>query len=168
MNALLLYWKPLAVAVVLGLASWFFYGAGADSVRAEYAARDTAAASKYAKDLSEAISQRDQAIKLHNDFQTEASKAYQVLEREKQNAEEKAVRAVATGTRKLYVLAKCPAANGVSAVPQAPADPNGPTAAVRIELEPGVGADIKRFGNRINQLQRQYNYCYQTLENDRK
>jgi hypothetical protein len=166
MNANLIY--AFIVVAVLTVVGFVGYRTGANSVRVEYQERDAAAQRKYSDDLAKAISERDTAIRLHNEAQTAASTQYQTLTREKKDAEEKAARAVATGTRKLYVLAKCPSANGSGALPQAPADPNGPSASVRIELEPAVGADIKRFGNRINQLQRDYNYCYATLENDRK
>jgi hypothetical protein len=105
MNALLLYWKPLAVVLILGLVAVGGYRAGENSVRADYEERAVKASSDYIAALAKANAERDAEIAKRTDLQTAASAVYQKLTKERQDAEDKLAHAVSTGTRKLYVAA---------------------------------------------------------------
>jgi hypothetical protein len=167
MNALLLYWKPLAVVLILGLVAVGGYRAGENSVRADYEERAVKASSDYIAALAKANAERDAEIAKRTDLQTAASAVYQKLTKERQDAEDKLAHAVSTGTRKLYVYARCPTASNGS-VPEVTPDPGGATPTVAVELARGTADDLVRYGRRINTLQAQYNRCYTELVNDRQ
>jgi hypothetical protein len=167
MNAIPMGIKLLAVLLVLALVGFMGYRAGGNAVKVDYEERTIKAQRDNAAALAKLTKERDDAIALHTELQATASTQYQKLTKERQDAEDKLARAVSTGTRKLYVYAKCPA-SGDSAVPQAPADPGGTAAPVVVELARGTADDLVRYGRRINTLQAEYNRCYTELENDRK
>jgi hypothetical protein len=167
MNALLLYWKPLAIVCLLGLVAVGGYRAGGNSVRADYAQRAIEAQRDYIAALAKANAERDAAIAKHTELQATASAQYQKLTKERQDAEDKLAHAVTTGQRKLFVLAKCPTV-GDGAVSSPTADPSGTAPAVAVELARGTADDLVRYGRRVNTLQAAYSRCYTELENDRK
>jgi hypothetical protein len=123
MNALLLYWKPLVGALVLGFILYAVYTAGGNAVRVAYEKRDTEAANEYAKAITEANAKLRAAEERSAELLAAADADYQVKLKEHNDAANKTIADIRSGRVSLRVPT-CPTAVGGNSLPS-PATASG-------------------------------------------
>lgn len=158
------------VAALVGLiaAGYFSYSAGESAAEGRYAIAERVAQKKFDDALAAANLKLRGEEQAHVDDSAKSSAEYQKLKKEKDDAAKNSIAAVSDGTRKLYVLTKCPAATGNGAVPQAAPDTSGTDHPVRVELPPALGASVLAIGAEADTVADLYRRCQVELANDRK
>ena len=94
------------------------------------------------------------------------SAQYQQLRKEKDDATQKLSAAIRSGSKRVFVDAKCPTASP-SPLPETGTDTSRPSSAGATQLDPGIAESLVAFGGKFDQLQLNYNRCFTELENDR-
>jgi hypothetical protein len=134
-------------------------------------ARATAATiAVYEAALVQAKDKLRDAERAYTEAQATASADYQKLKGERDAAVRKSLAAVATGDKRLYVHASCPAptTSAAGGVPQASADPSGVADTSAVQLSPADGLFLESFAAEADDLADKYRRCQVELVNDRR
>lgn len=134
MNALLLYWKPLALVLLLALVGFMGYRAGGNAVRSDYEERDIKAANEHAKAIAEANVKLRAAEERSAELLAAADADYQIKLKEHDDAAQKTIADLRAG----HVQLRIPVCPGGSAVPQAPASTSVNHGAAQPDVSTGL------------------------------
>ena len=158
----------LVAALVAAIACSFFgYQAGESANEGKHAIADRAAQDKFDAALAAANLKLREEERLSIEQSNAHSSESQRLKKEANDANQKLAAAVRAGSQRVFVDSKC-AATGSSAVSQAGTDSSRPSPAGATQLDSGIAEGLVAFGGKFDQLQLNYNRCYQALVDDRK